>query len=203
MAVTVRDLDTPAVKKAAPQRTVRIRHWHKIGDWIATQIKRLVLTLGCLIGVCLALYFWFFGAGWTVNGVPLLGNILLGHLSHIAKIEPVMQIRLPLPWEIYQALWVVPVICSLDEIFGVPLRRRAKRWIWLGLGLAAVWVFVVSFDLSSTFLGLYNPEIPPGTVVWLFRGTLPGAAFSTVWFTFFPEWLLGSMLATLFWIWRS
>jgi hypothetical protein len=166
-------------------------------------MRRIALTGACLLGLGIAGYLWFFGAGWTVSGAPLLANILLAHISRIGHIEPILQIALPLSGRVFAALWALPVIFSLDEAFGVPLQKAGKRWEWLGLGLAIVWLCVVGSDLSSTFLGLYNPSEPVGTLAWLLRGNVIGASVNAVFFTFFPEWLAGAMLVALTTIWSG
>lgn len=200
MAVTSKPL---TARRRRPVIVVRrtLRRWRSPADWIGTFMRRVSLTWACLLGLGISGYLWFFGAGWTVSGSPLLANVLLAHISSVGRIEPALAVALPLAASVFAALWILPVCFSMTEVFGVPLQKAGERWIWLGLGLALVWLLVISADLASTFLGVYNPNEVPGTLGWLTRGTLPGAAVTTTFFTFFPEWLAGAMLVALRRVW--
>lgn len=205
--ITSRDL-ADANRRNRPRRSLA---WNRVGDLLVTAALKLALTGACVLGLGFAAYLWFFGAGWTISGAPLLANLLLDHLSALAQRTPPMQIHLPLPWTIYLSLWTFPVLFSLVELFGVPLQQTKTitgtetrtKWIWLGNGLAVVYVIVIGLDLSSTFLGLYNPQQAGATLAWLARGNLAGAAISTMFFTFFPEWLARALLASLRTVWRA
>lgn len=160
MAVT----STPT---AAPERQVIRRTGYEPGA-----------LAGAFVGILIGMVVWLFGAKYTVDGLVLGCNMILGFFG--------VAYRVPMMPELYLWLAVFPLFFSLVEWTCSPMGRSGARHG----GLILTWAVVVALDIITTVIGLRAGGGIP-LVVWL-ASFLPGLALLTGILTFGPEWLIKS-----------
>lgn len=166
--------------------------------WIAHGFELSVYTALLALGVIFVGYNWIFGAGWTVQGALRMWDQALAHLSRVLEINPPLRVVRPLSQTAMATLWALPVLCTIVELFGLPLKRIAGQAIWLGVGLATIWLLINALDLVSTVLGFYTPRTDTSTISGWFHGTKLGTGLASVWFTFGPE-TFGTLIVWGWW----
>lgn len=152
------------------QRAVFI-HWERLP----------IVLLGTLIlGV-----WWLAGGKYTIDGLPLLGNEILGFFRAPHIFQPVTD------WHIYALLCWLPVVVSLAERRYAPWRRLTLSAIMIWVLL--VWLIVSGIDAGSTYLAVTNPPSDAYTFSKQLAIIKPLAAAWSILTTFLPETGIGAL----------
>jgi hypothetical protein len=134
----------------------------------------LVLFSTALVALALGLGTWVIGARYTIDGVLIAVNWLLGLVSSIV-IEP--------SEHLYLWLSFIPIFFSLIE-WGTGARLRHAEWEG-----RVVWLAVAAADLITTGVGLAGIDANNSTLTAWFVASIPAIIVVTVLLTFFPEWI--------------
>lgn len=162
-----------AKPKAAPRKRL-FPDWDRVPAWF--------------LGTALLLLWWAFGAKYTIDGLPLLCNLLAGWFHIPIALAPVTDGR----W--YVRLFWLPLLISLVERQYQPWRRRdilSKKAYWLPL----IWLVVIGVDFGSTYLAIKSPADDAWPLTMTIATTWPLAAGWSLLTTFGPE-------SGLSWFWR-
>lgn len=166
---------THPVKSASTQNHRRgLIAWDRFPAWL---IGTLILGL-----------WWAIGGKYTVEGLPLLANLIGGWFHLPIQITPISDGR----WYLY--LCWLPLLISFVERQYRPWRNRAiltRERFWLVL----LWLAVVALDAGATYLAVRNPAPGAWTVT---RQVAASASLAATWSlltTFGPE-------SGLSWLWR-
>lgn len=125
----------------------------------------------------IGLVLWPIGARYSIDGLLWLCNQLLAFL------RVGTQIPTPPVWQVYVVLAPIPVICSRVE-WGLSLRRVP------GAHSGITWLFVVGYDLATTYFGIKYPEPGAWDITRQLAQSLALSGILTAVLTFGPEWLM-------------
>lgn len=142
-----------------------------------------------LLGASLVAIWWAFGAKYTIDGLPLLVNLLAGWFHLTFRLAPVGDGI----W--YLRLCWLPILVSLVERQYQPWRRRgilSRKAYWLPV----IWLIVVGVDFGSTYLAVTAPATDAWPLTVTIATTVPLAIGWSLLTTFGPESGL-----TWFWQW--
>ena len=163
------------------QKAVKVFHWDR--------------TVPVAFGLALLGLWWLAGARWTIDGSPLLLNVVLDFL------------RFPANWRVgmvttfapYFWLFWLPIGISAIEHRNAPWRLERKSGILVVIFLSLIWFVVTGADWSSTYLALTNPPVD----AWLITKQIAAlpilAAALTTLTTFAPE---VGIAVLLWWLWE-
>jgi hypothetical protein len=143
---------------------------------------------GWLIGSLLLGLWWAIGGKYTIEGLPLLGNLFFGWFHVPVRIAPITDGR----W--YLWLCWLPLLISFVERQYRPWTSRAilaRERFWLVL----LWLAVVALDAGATYLAVRNPAPDAWTLTQQVAASWALAATWSLMTTFGPE-------SGLSWLWR-
>lgn len=139
-----------------------------------------------LTGMALLALWWAVGGRYTIDGMPLLGNAILGFFRAPALFGAVTDPQ----W--YLKLCWLPVVISYIERRNRP--RAGLAWNLAMVYAIGVWLIVSGADLGSTWLAVTHPEpdawplaqqvaqIPFLAVVWTVATTFaPEIGWAALW----------------------
>ena len=156
----------------------------------ALEIQWNVVVI-CGFGILIGAAIWTIGARYTIDGVMVLLNQLLGFLRVPWRIPPV------LPYWIYLICLPLPVGCSFVEWkYGPVWRDQRGRWHMQPAEFLLTWTIIVVVDLVSTFTGVSIKDSETPYLVIQIVSTTFGAGLLTAILTFGPEWLIRRCVAT-------
>lgn len=130
-----------------------------------------------LAALIIGFILWPIGARYSIDGLLWLCNQLLDFLR--------MGMRIPTPpvWQLYVVLAPIPLICSRVE-WGLSLRSVP------GAHAGVTWLFVVGYDLATTYFGIKYPEPGAWDITRQLAQSLALSGILTAVLTFGPEWLM-------------
>lgn len=138
-----------------------------------------------VIGWALLAVWWAAGAKYTIDGLPLVVNVI-ADFFHI----PLSLARIA-DWHWYAVLCWLPVAISFVE------RRNRPRRRLLGSGtmvaVVVIWCLVCGLDLGSTWLAVTTPEPTAWTLARQLATIPPLAGVWTALTTFAPEWAMAQL----------
>jgi hypothetical protein len=141
-----------------------------------------------LIGSLILALWWAIGGKYTIEGLPLLGNLVFEWFHVPVQLAPIRDGR----W--YAYLCWLPVIISFVERQYRPWTDRAilkRERLWLLL----LWLVVIAIDAGSTYLAIRNPAPNAWTLTKQVATLAPLAVTWSLLTTFGPE-------SGLSWLWR-
>lgn len=149
---------------------------------IPTRSSKQNITSGLTLLV-FGLLFWLPAARTTVDGWPILLNIVLDYF-HVPYTVPRAD-----GWLLLGLAIAVGFVYSRVE-FSLPIRMRNGR-LWVATpALFLAWLLLATTDVGTTFLGVSTP--PPGA--WFVHQQLaanpPLAGIVALIATFAPDWML-------------
>jgi hypothetical protein len=143
---------------------------------------------GWLIGSALLGLWWAIGGKYTIEGLPLLGNLVFGWFHVPIRVAPITDGM----W--YLRLFWIPLLISFVERQYRPWRRRdilSRERLWLLL----LWLVTIGIDAGSTFLAIRNPAPDAWTLTQQVAAAAPLALIWAFLTTFGPE-------SGLSWLWK-
>lgn len=143
---------------------------------------------GWLIGSFLLGLWWAIGGKYTIEGLPLLGNLFFGWFHIPTRFPPITDGV----W--YLRLVWIPILISFVERQYRPWTHRdilSRERFWLLL----LWVVTIAIDAGSTFLAIRNPVPDAWTITKQVAALAPLAIMWALLTTFGPE-------SGLSWLWR-
>lgn len=153
--------------REAPRSATHVHgiHWDRMP---------LVLTGWMLLGL-----WWAAGARYTLDGLPLAGNVVL-NFFHVAPLfQPIA--------DPHMYLWLawLPAVISFVERKNRPWRTQS--FSILAVYAALIWLAVVLLDAGSTWLAVMNPRPDDWRISHQLAALWPLAAAWTFLTTFLPE----------------
>lgn len=153
------------------------------------RVKRIVTwspskLAGASVGFIFAFVVWAVGGRYTIDGLAKIANWFMAFFG-----IP-LHINLPLSWQWYLALMILPLLASTVEWRNLPRQQIGNRVIYASYGMICVWCITAAGDLASTFLGLNLASLP-------LRGAI------SFFLTFWPEWMARSMAQIVAAEWRK
>lgn len=164
----------PVGGKAKTAGRPALLNWDRVPGWI---IGSLLLGL-----------WWAIGGKYTIEGLPLLGNLVFGWFHVPIRVAPITDGM----W--YLRLFWIPLLISFVERQYRPWRRRdilSRERLWLLL----LWLVTIGIDAGSTFLAIRNPAPDAWTLTQQVAAAAPLALLWALLTTFGPE-------SGLSWLWK-
>lgn len=145
-----------------------------------------------LIGLPIFAGWWIMGGKYTIDGTPLLINMLLDFLRLGARVSPITDGR----W--YALLAWLPILVSIIERRNRP--RRGLAFTSTTVVVLAVWAIASLYDLGTTYIAVTTPAPDAWLLTQQIGAYRPVAALWTGATTFLPE--IG-IVALLRYLWRG
>lgn len=123
--------------------------------------------------------WWGAGGRFTIDGLPLFFNTVLGFFRAPEVFRPITD------WHWYLYLCWLPILISVIERRNRP--RRGLAWSVILVYAIGVWVLVSVIDLGSTWLAVTNPPADAWLLTRQVAAVKPIAGVWTVATTFLPE----------------
>lgn len=166
----------PATKAAPAKTTARggLIVWENFPGW--------------LLGTLILLLWWAMGGKYTIEGLPLVANLIFEWFHVPMRLAPITDGR----WYLY--LCLLPVLISFVEQRYRPWKRHdilSRKRFWLAL----LWIAVVAIDAGSTYLAIRSPAPNAWTITKQVAALAPLTVTWALLTTFGPE-------SGLSWLWR-
>lgn len=146
-----------------------------------TSARRWPLGIVLLV---FGLLWWLPAARTTVDGWVIILNTV-GSLFAIPGSLP----RL-IGWPLFWTAIVVGLIYSLVETRELPIQRKHGRVVAGSLMTWIGWLFLVTTDVGSTFLGVITPPVGAWPIHAQLAANMPLSFFVGLVSTFAPDWVI-------------
>lgn len=132
-----------------------------------------------IIGLPIFVGWWIMGGKYTIDGTPLLANLLLDFLRIGARVPIISDGRY------YLFLVWLPLLVSIIE-----RRNRPRRGLALSnatVVVLAVWAIASLYDLGTTYIAVTTPAPDAWLITQQLGGSRIAASIWTGMTTFLPE----------------